>query len=196
MSPAATKSRKRGGDESGLDRLVREARADPEFFHDLIFNTEEVISRLGYLSRQEKAGILATDPDSLIIGLASSVTVGGDVEVCGASCAGSCGGTCAASCAGSCGASCGGSCQNSCGGTCGGSCGASCDSSCAASCAASCIASGDFPQFGGDVVLPGDVIEDVTQVVVLVTEQVQAANFSRFSRQPRVSSRRTSRALR
>jgi len=166
-----------------LDRLVREAREDPQFFHDLIYNTESVIDRLDYLSREEKAGILVTDPDSLVVGIAGKLRPGGDIEVCGASCGGSCGGTCAASCAGSCGASCGGSCQNSCGGTCGGSCGASCDSSCAASCAASCVASGDMQQFGQDVVLPGDLLEDPVQVAAIVREKIEVANFSKFNRQ-------------
>jgi hypothetical protein len=171
-------------DTSGINRLVQEARDDPQFFHDLIYNTERVIGRLDYLSRQEKAGILAIDPDSLVVGIAGRLKPGTVVEVCGASCGGSCGATCAASCAGSCGASCGGSCQNSCGGTCGGSCGASCDSSCAASCAASCVASGDMPQFGQDVVLPpGDILDDPVQVRDIVREKIRVANFSRFNRQ-------------
>jgi hypothetical protein len=165
--------------------LVREARQDSQFFHDLIYNTESVIGKLDYLSRQEKASILAIDPDSLVIGVAGKFRPGGDVEVCGVSCAGSCGGTCAASCAGSCGASCGASCQNSCAGTCGGSCGASCDSSCAGSCAASCVASGDMPLFGSDRVLPADIIEDPARAVSLVREKIQSANFSSFTRQLR-----------
>jgi hypothetical protein len=167
----------------GLDKLVQEAREDPKFFHDLIYNTESVVGRLDYLSRQEKAGILSIDPDSLIVGIAGRLRPGGEVEVCGASCGGSCGATCAASCAGSCGASCGGSCQNSCAGTCGGSCGASCENSCAASCAASCVGSGDLPQFGQDVVLPEDIIADPVQAVAVVREKIGVANFSRFSRQ-------------
>lgn len=171
--------------QKGLDRLVEEARRDPQFFHDLIFNTETVIERLDYLSRQEKAGILAVDPDSLVIGIAGSIRPGGEAAVCGASCGGSCGGTCAASCAGSCGASCGGSCQNSCAGTCGGSCGASCDSSCAGSCVTSCVVSGDMPQFGQDVILEADMIADPAEALAVVAEKIEVANFSKFSRQVR-----------
>lgn len=170
-------------EESGLDRLVREAREDPAFFHDLVYNTEDVIGRLDYLSRQEKASILSIDPDSLVVGIAGRLQPGGELEVCGVSCGGSCGATCAASCAGSCGASCGGSCQSSCAGTCGGSCGASCTGSCAGSCAGSCVGSGDIPQFGGDLVLPGDLIIDPVEAVSVVREKVAVANFSRFNRQ-------------
>lgn len=165
-----------GTANEGLQRLVRDARENPQFFHDLVWNTDRTVTGLEYLSAREKASILAVDPASLIGGVGGQV----EVEVCGASCGGSCGGSCAASCGGSCGASCGGSCENSCAGTCGGSCGTSCGNSCAGSCVTSCVASGGMEMGAELVTLPGDPLSQQ------IAEQVQviqiAASFSRFRR--------------
>jgi hypothetical protein len=40
-----------------------------------------------------------------------------------------------------------------------------------------------MPQFGQDVVLPGDLIQDPVRVAELVREKIEVANFSRFNRQ-------------
>lgn len=168
-----------GADDPGLRKLIEQARADPKFFHDLVYDTEKTITRLDYLSRREKAAILMVDPDRLVGSLIGKDKPGGSVEVCGVSCAGSCGATCVASCVGSCGGSCGGSCESSCGATCGGSCGASCSSSCADSCVASCVVSGDLQNPGTIVSLPESMNE---QIVKQIQVQIEGQNFSRFTR--------------
>jgi hypothetical protein len=180
-----------GGQESGIDRLVREARDDAEFFHNLIYDTEAVLGRLDYLTRQEKARILEIDPDALVAGFARGQWPGAGLtllspEACGVSCGGSCSASCAGTCAGSCGGSCGGSCAASCGGSCGASCASSCVGSCGVSCAAS--ESIRFPQSGeGDVVQGDDLLGDAAEVLVpavnAVRDQITQAHFSRFRRQ-------------
>jgi len=167
-----------GSEEAGLKKLIEQARSDPKFFHDLVFNTEHTITRLDYLTRREKAAILMVDPDRLVAGLVGKVDPG-SVEVCGVSCAGSCGGTCLASCVGSCGGSCGGSCESSCGATCGASCAGSCGNSCADSCVGSCVASGALQNPADYVTLPESVNE---QILRQIQVKIEGQNFSRFSR--------------
>lgn len=164
----------------GISKLIEESRKSPEFFHGLVWDTERVIASIDYLSRQEKAAILAVDPESLVVGLVSGGRGNSPIEVCGVSCGGSCGGTCAASCVGSCGASCGGSCQNSCGGTCGGSCGSSCGNSCADSCLASCVASGDHSRYEEFVTQPAEFLQQ--QIVSQIRRELNTFHFSRFKR--------------
>lgn len=168
-----------GSDDPGLRKLIEQARADPKFFHDLVYDTEKTITRIDYLTRREKAAILMIDPDRLVAGLIGKVNPGGSVEVCGVSCAGSCGATCMASCVGSCGGSCGGSCESSCGATCGASCAGSCGNSCADSCVGSCVGSGALQNPGDYVTLPESVSE---QIVKQIQTQIEGQNFSRFSR--------------
>jgi hypothetical protein len=164
----------------GIKKLIHETRANAQFFHDLVWDTEKTIAQIDYLTRQEKANILSLKPENVIVGLVGAGRGVTPIEVCGVSCGGSCGGTCAASCAGSCGASCGGSCENSCAGTCGGSCGASCGNSCAGSCAASCVASGDRFQFDDFVTLPGESVEQT--IIAEIRVRLNPENFSRFQR--------------
>lgn len=165
--------------ETGLERLKREAANDPHIFHGLVFRTEETVRKLDFLSNDAKDAIIRFKADDIAAGLAGRIDPG-DLEVCGASCGASCGGSCAASCAGSCGGSCGGSCENSCAATCGGSCGASCGNSCAGSCVTSCVVSGDS-QFNRDIVtLPPDQLTG--QIRQLVSAQAVQINFSRFQR--------------
>ncbi|MBN3815596.1 hypothetical protein G3N57_02805 [Paraburkholderia sp. Se-20369] len=163
----------------GISKLIEEAKANPDFFHDLVWNTEKAIASIDYLTRKEKAAILSVDPDQLVVGLVSGGRGTSPVEVCGVSCAGSCGGTCVASCVGSCGASCGGSCETSCGATCGGSCGASCSSSCADSCAASCVGSGDHSRFD-EFVDPAIGLQQ--SIMNQIRRDLAAQSFSRFVR--------------
>ncbi len=168
----------------GIGKLIEEARDNPQFFHDLVWNTEKTITAIDYLTRQEKASILAIDPESVVVGLVAGARSRLTIEACGVSCGGSCGGTCAASCVGSCAASCGGSCENSCGGTCGGSCGTSCGNSCAGSCAGSCVGSGD--RFGDLVTQPIDLSpsdeRSQGEIVSQVRRDLKTMNFTRFQR--------------
>ena len=164
----------------GIEKLVRNARENAQFFHDLVWNTERTIAEIDYLTRQEKANILSLNPENVVAGLATGGRGTSPVEVCGVSCAGSCGGTCAASCIGSCGASCGLSCEQSCGATCGGSCGASCSNSCADSCVASCEVSGDRFRPDDDFVLPGESLQQ--NIIAQVRLHLNPGSFSRFER--------------
>lgn len=138
----------------GLQRLVKQAKSDPQFFHDLIWNTESALGSVGYLSRLEKAAILAIRPEDLVVGLASGLA----------------GGTIAANCGGTCGASCGGSC------------GASCGGSCTVTCAASCPATGLMPAEGAEVINPAVQAAPAQQIASQVIQQLGARSFSQFRR--------------
>lgn len=180
-------------EETGLQRLILDAKNDPEFFHRLVWDTGETVQQLDYLTDVQKESILAVQPEDLVVGLASNPVKTGAltreafseldlVSVCGASCGASCGGSCGASCAGSCAGSCGMSCENSCAGTCGASCGSSCSNSCAASCAGSCVVSGDAQrQWGEEVVLPAayELTKTISQEIDAVRE---GKTYTRFNR--------------
>jgi hypothetical protein len=98
----------------GMASLIKQAKEDPKFFHNLVWKTEETLSSVGYLSRDEKASILRVSPEDLVVGLATGRFTPGTLAAdCGASCGGSCGGSCGVSCGGSCGVSCGVSCASS-----------------------------------------------------------------------------------
>lgn len=91
----------------GMAELVKRAKDDPKFFHSLIWNTEDALSSVGFLSRNEKAEIMKIDPEDLVIGLATGqIGSAADGDTCGASCGGSCGGSCGISCGVSCATSC------------------------------------------------------------------------------------------
>jgi hypothetical protein len=38
-----------------IEKLVKQAREDPQFFHDLVFNTEKTLGKLDYLDRPTNA---------------------------------------------------------------------------------------------------------------------------------------------
>ena len=71
--------------DKGIHRLIEEARKNPQFFHDLVFDTEKVLAQIDYLSRLEKAAILAVDPDRFVAGLVNSgvLNPGGPAQGCG-----------------------------------------------------------------------------------------------------------------
>jgi hypothetical protein len=114
-----------------LDRLVKQAREDPAFFHDLVFAPEKTLAKLDYLDRREKGMIVSINPEDVIAGLAGLLmNPAGDVSVCGISCDPSCDSTCG---------------EGSCFGTCiSGSCSQTCGSS-------SCDITTQIASFGGDV---------------------------------------------
>lgn len=138
----------------GLSRLVEQAKSDPQFFHDLVWNTEKAIGSADYLSRNERAAILAIEPEDLVVGLAT-----GGIRFTGEEL--SCGGTCGASCGASCGATCGGSCT--------------------ATCAASCPLTGALEQPGGEVINPA-VMAATDQLSDQIYRQLGQQSFSRFRR--------------
>jgi hypothetical protein len=79
-------------DSEALKQLVENAREDPQFFHDLVFNTESVLGKLDFLGRAEKASLIGQDPQAVIGRLI------GALEGCDVTCTSSCGATCAGSC--------------------------------------------------------------------------------------------------
>ena len=97
----------------GLKRLVEQARSDPEFFHDLVFNPQKAISRAKYLDERTKLTLRRLNADILLRNLLPD-----KIAECGDTCgAGSCSSTCGS-----------GSCLDTCKSSCGSTCGArSCD---------------------------------------------------------------------
>lgn len=139
-----------------LERLIKQAKTDSQFFHDLVWDTEKVLGSVSYLSRGEKAAILAISPEDLVAGLATGRLGGGAP-------AAECGGTCGASCGGSCGASCGGSCT--------------------VTCAASCPATGLMPSDKDQVINPAtDFGVNTQQLIDQISQVVVRRPFTRFSR--------------
>src|SRR5436309_2064330 len=49
-----------------IEKLVKQAREDPSFFHDLVFNTEKALGKIDYLDRPTKGAILAINPEEVI----------------------------------------------------------------------------------------------------------------------------------
>jgi len=142
-----------------IQRIVLEAKEDPNFFHSLVFEPEKILNRLDYLDRKSKSAVVSIDPASVVASLFGSyrcadvtcactnICTGGNTHTCtGATCAAtqlsrldrqsvenmahaSCGGGETCSCTS-------GTCGDTCGGstcsvTCSGdSCGRTCDNSC------------------------------------------------------------------
>lgn len=119
-----------------MKKLVEQAREDPEFFHALVFDTENVLGKLDYLDRNAKASLVAISPEQIVAILV------GEVGYCGNTCSSSCDNTCGGSCGyttnltdqlrfngiarrmpGSDVMGCGNTCTSSCDNTCGQSCG-------------------------------------------------------------------------
>ena len=98
---------------AGIKRLVEQARSDPRFFHELVFNTDKAIAKATYLDEKSKATLRRLNADHLLRNHLPDI-------------AAECGDTCGAgSCSSTCGA---GSCLDTCKSSCGSTCGArSCD---------------------------------------------------------------------
>ena len=79
-------------DARTMKKLVDQARADPKFFHDLVFNPESVLGKLGDLDRSARASLVAVTPEEVIGRLI------GEVAWCDVTCTSSCGATCNQSC--------------------------------------------------------------------------------------------------
>jgi hypothetical protein len=148
--------------DNGIRKLIEEARKNPEFLHDLVFDTEKVLTQIDYLSRVEKAAILAVDPDRFVAGLVIGgvFNPGGPVEGCGISCWGSCGGM---------------SCGDTCTGTCGGTCLGSCDESCGGSCGATCVGTSNFNRLG-------NVVDPEVQAMGALRSRLGGQSFARYRR--------------
>jgi hypothetical protein len=135
--------------------LIKKAKEDPNFFHRLVFETEDTLASLDFLSRREKSALMRIEPEDLIVGLATGdFGAIGVVEECGSSCG------------------------SSCGGSCGGSCGISCGVSCGTSCAVSEL----MPANPGEVVRPATETIERDKLIRDIESEVARANFSRFRR--------------
>ncbi len=55
----------------GISKLIAKAREDAAFFHQLVWKPEAVLASLDFLSREEKAALVATDPETLVEELAT-----------------------------------------------------------------------------------------------------------------------------
>ncbi len=122
-------------DPKNFQKLVEAAKKDSKFFHELVFNTEKVVSKLDYLDRKSKGALVAIDPEEVIARLV------GEIAACGNTCTSSCKNTCGKSCGfttnlvpdepvlaavqpdfgpvAACGNTCTSSCKNTCGKSCG-----------------------------------------------------------------------------
>lgn len=79
-------------DPKAFQKLVEQAKADPKFFHALVFDTEKVLPSLDFLDQDTKAALVANRPEDVIGRLVSGP------PGCDVTCTSSCGGTCAESC--------------------------------------------------------------------------------------------------
>ena len=124
-------------DTNVFQSLVEKAKADPAFFHKLIFAPETVLNDVKDLDRRAKGALMGQNPAALI---ARAVGV---VQACGNTCTSSCDNTCGQSCGFTTNltadvagakvnyfssfrdelAGCGNTCTSSCDNTCGQSCG-------------------------------------------------------------------------
>jgi hypothetical protein len=53
-------------EQEAYERLQRQAREDPEFFHALVFDTENTLSKLTYLDIKAKEALLSITPEEVI----------------------------------------------------------------------------------------------------------------------------------
>jgi len=98
-------------DNETLKQIVEKAKADPQFFHALIFEPDKALNQLSGVDRAAKGKLLATDPERLLSDALAPLGGTG----CGKSCDTSCDYTCGnRSCPSTCGSSCGQTCNTSC----------------------------------------------------------------------------------
>ncbi len=85
--------------QEAVKRIMERAKADPTFFHALVFNPEKILSELNELGRYEKAAILAINPENIFIEIAScAAPCESTEEKCDMTCRNSCIGTCDNTC--------------------------------------------------------------------------------------------------
>lgn len=106
-------------DTETINRLVKQARNDPEFFHALVFDPEKVFSQVDYLNHNAKSLLQTIKPEYLISATVTTIfSASCDANTTCSCTSGTCGGptcggsTCDVTCSGD---SCGSTCGNSCG---------------------------------------------------------------------------------
>jgi hypothetical protein len=96
---------------ANLQDIIKRARSDAQFFHDLAFDPKKAAEQIG--DQRLKTAILGLSPNAMFGQLARSIGLQWCGETCGSS-----------SCIDTCGAhSCDNTCSDSCGSTCSWSCG-------------------------------------------------------------------------
>jgi hypothetical protein len=104
---------KRRAKSDALNVLMRMARKDADFFHDLVFAPKKAVSKVKGIDRATRALLLKVRPGVVIGSLISPLAPCGNDETCSGA---TCDNTCAESCGGvTCG---GGSCQSTCENSC------------------------------------------------------------------------------
>lgn len=97
-----------------LARILKAAREDPAFFHDLVFSPKKAIAKAPFLDRATRTSLLGVRAGTVIAGLLGKLAACGNDQTCSGS-------TCSSTCSGdTCkGATCGGgSCSETCRGSC------------------------------------------------------------------------------
>ena len=69
-----------------LERLLEQAKADPKFFHALVFDPQSILDELEYVDRGIKGAIIALDPEQLIGDLIGSLADCGVTVNCTSTC--------------------------------------------------------------------------------------------------------------
>jgi hypothetical protein len=104
---------KKAAKSDPLVLLMKMARKDAEFFHDLVFAPKKALSKVKSLDRTTKARLLKVRPGTVMGALLPHAAPCGNDQTCSGS---TCDNTCAESCGGmTCG---GGSCQSTCENSC------------------------------------------------------------------------------
>jgi hypothetical protein len=85
-----------------VSKIMKKAKEDPQFFHELIFDTEKAIAKLD-VDRRIKGRLLSISPENALAAIIAGVGIGGVrgegpgvfvVPVCTISCTASCQYTC------------------------------------------------------------------------------------------------------
>jgi hypothetical protein len=104
---------KRAAKSDPLNVLMKMARKDAEFFHELVFAPKKAVSKVKGIDRATKALLLKVRPGVVLGSLLPPAAPCGNDETCSGA---TCDNTCAESCGGvTCG---GGSCQSTCENSC------------------------------------------------------------------------------
>ena len=72
-----------------IERLVKQAKEDPQFFHDLVFDPEKTISKIDFLNGGAKGNLFAITPEDAIKRIISGKDKNTSLK-CQYTCGGSC----------------------------------------------------------------------------------------------------------
>lgn len=104
---------KRAAKRDPLNVLMKMARKDAQFFHELVFAPKKAVSKVTGIDRATKSLLLKVRPGVVLGSLLGPMAPCGNDETCsGATCDNTCGESCGGETCG--GGSCGRTCENSC----------------------------------------------------------------------------------